>query len=297
MEKIGSYVNGNTIVSIFDDGTKCRYYKDDQVAIPLFPESIDLKITNMCNVGCAMCAECSTPDGKHADLNHPILDSLRPYTELAIGGGNPLDHPYLFEFLKNMHNKKVICNITVNQKTFVENLGFLHMLSDFGYIHGLGVSIPEAPSYYTIDKLKYFPNAAVHTIAGCTPAVTYKSLFDRNLNLLILGYKNKGRGVGYMKAGSSEILHNMYELEKLLKNDMLSHFKAVAFDNLAIDELCLENWIPQEQFNKLYMGDDGEFTMYIDLVNQTYGKSSMHELHPIDSDNIDGLFANLRKGD
>ena len=295
MEKIGSYVNGNTIVVMYNNGTKERYIKDGEDPHPVFPESMDVKITNMCNAGCPMCAECSTPDGAHANLLHnPLLDSVQPYTELAIGGGNPLEHPELFEFLKNMKRQHVICNLTVNQKHFLENLGFLHVLTDYGYIHGLGVSIPEAPSYYALDKLGYFPNAVVHTIAGYTPVETYEQLADHNLNLLILGFKNKGHGEDMVHRHFATIMHKTIELEQYLREGNYRRYKAVAFDNAAVDQLRCKEWMPVDAFEQFYMGGDGEFTMYLDLVKNEYAKSSTHPTKPIDGNTISELFMKTR---
>ena len=76
-----TYKNGNTIVSISDDGTKVRYVPDNAPAMPVYPESIDMKISNRCEMGCAQCHEQSTATGKQANLKHPLLDSLHPYTE------------------------------------------------------------------------------------------------------------------------------------------------------------------------------------------------------------------------
>ena len=76
MGLIGSYMNGNYKVSIYEDGTKVRendldYFEPDTV------ESMDIKITNKCNKGCPMCHEDSKPDGKHADLLSPcFIDKL-----------------------------------------------------------------------------------------------------------------------------------------------------------------------------------------------------------------------------
>ena len=115
------YKNGNTIVEIKKNGTKIRYTPDNVRACPEFPESIDLKISNRCDVSCAQCHECSTPDGKLADLNHPLLDSIMPFTEIAIGGGDPMAHPDLEQFLIRMKQKRVFSNITVHWTSFLKN--------------------------------------------------------------------------------------------------------------------------------------------------------------------------------
>ena len=198
MNKIlGTYVNGNTIVVMHEDGTKERYIRDGEKAAPEFPESMDLKITNRCDLGCLMCAECSSPDGEHADLRPPIFDTIKPYTELAIGGGNPLEHPDLVWFLERMKAKKVICNITVNAVHFMKNSGLIGNLAEHGLIHGIGVSVPDKIPNGLITLLRQYPNAVIHTIAGVTPPHVFDQLSDHNLNLLILGYKVNGRGDEY----------------------------------------------------------------------------------------------------
>lgn len=290
MEKIGSYINGNSAVVIYSDGTKERYIKNGSDPRPEFPESMDLKITNRCDLGCPMCAESSTPDGQHADLNNPILDTIHPYTELAIGGGNPLEHPDLILFLERMKEKKVICNITVNQVHFMDKTSLLQGLVKGKLIYGLGVSVPYMCRPGLIDKLSEFPNAVVHTIAGYTPMDTFSDLAHHDINILVLGYKQKGRGV-YAQASKkrTQALENY-----LFACNKFDTFKAIGFDNLAVKQLHVYKHISFEKFERLYMGDDGEYTMYLDLVAGQYAKSSTHEPRPIDGHTIDRLFQNLK---
>lgn len=92
MTIIKQYVNGNVNVTLYDDGTKVREWEGVQKVE--FPESIDVKITDYCLMGCKFCYEMSTRKGKHGDLEtlKTKLSSLPSGIELAIGGGNPLDH-------------------------------------------------------------------------------------------------------------------------------------------------------------------------------------------------------------
>lgn len=296
-EVLGTYVNGNTIVAIYKDGTKERYIRDGEKAVPEFPESMDLKITNRCDLGCPMCAECSSPDGMHADLRHPIFDTIMPYTELAIGGGNPLEHPDLVWFLGRMKEKHVICNITVNAMHFMKSSGLIGNLAEHGFIHGIGVSVPDKIPGGLIALLRQYPNAVVHTIAGVTPLLVFDQLADHGLNLLVLGYKIKGRGNDYFEFNETKIEDNICSLKKRMPW-LRKHFKAVAFDNLAVNQLHLREQLPEEDFDKLYMGDDGEFTMYIDMVQKKFGKSSRHNLDPIRFDmspTVGDLFLELKK--
>ena len=121
MDLLGEYKNGNYVVAIYEDGTKIRYTEHDKF-IPEFPESMDVKITNYCDMNCPWCHENSTSNGRHGDILHAdFINSLRPFTEVAIGGGNPLSHPDLPVFLERLKQKNIIANITVNQRHFLDN--------------------------------------------------------------------------------------------------------------------------------------------------------------------------------
>lgn len=293
---LGSYVNGNTVVFMYDDGTKERYVRDGETPAPEFPESIDLCITHQCDMGCPMCYVDAKHDGAHGDLSLPLLDTLQPYTELAIGGGNPLQHPDLIEFLFRMREKRVICNMTVNWEHFYWNHNLLKRLTEERLIYGLGISVPcELPDYDFMNEFKDFPNAVIHTIAGVTPYDTYRALMDRDLNLLILGYKLKGRGVEYYEDMDNRVVPCFEQLAENLMS-FRHHFRGVAFDNLAVRQFDLKHRLLPDEVKNFYMGDDGEFTMYIDLVDKMYAKSSAcHGLHVINDDNVAALFQNLKK--
>ena len=65
--RLVKYRNGNYFVTIdLDTGTKVRS-NDLDFFEPEYPESMDVKITNCCDMGCKFCHENSKPDGKHVD--------------------------------------------------------------------------------------------------------------------------------------------------------------------------------------------------------------------------------------
>lgn len=288
------YKNGNTIVEIRNDGTKIRFVPDGSPALPVYPESIDMKICNRCDVGCKMCHEQSTKDGKLGDLSSKLIESLHPYTEVAIGGGDPLSHPNLPELLLNLKKKNVITNITVHWRSFMKNLSLLHDWTDLGLIHGLGVSINEKVPDEIIDEFRKFPLAVAHIIIGVAAPSAYEQLMDKDLNILLLGYKDFGRGKEYYSEHATGV-NNYTKWVKENLHDMLKRFRAVSFDNLAIDQVELKKMLDPEVYTQIYMGSDGTFTMYVDLVENKYAISSTSERHDIFSDNIDALFANVRE--
>ena len=288
------YKNGNTIVKISEDGTKIRYIPDNVTPQPLFPESMDVKITNCCEMGCPQCHEQSVPDGKHGDLNHPILNTIHPYTEIAIGGGDPMSHPGLEDFLRRMKEQKVFSNITVHWNAFLTQFDTLIKYKNEGLVHGIGISINEHVPCEIIHKLSTISGTVVHCILGIADENIFRQLMDRDLNILLLGYKTYGRGALYRTKYGPEIAERINWVKEHL-NEFPDHFRAVSFDNLAIEQTELKLRMKPEAYNQFYMGEDGMFTMYLDLTENKYATSSTKKRYDIDEGNIDDLFAKVRK--
>ena len=294
---LGQYINGNYKTLLMSDGSKIRMNKFNNFT-PAFPESMDVKITNSCKgpdgLGpCPYCHEQSVPNGKHGNLSHPIFDSIHPYTELALGGGNVLEHPDLLQFLYRMKKKHIICNMTLHTDHFMKNYDYVRMLEYERLIHGIGVSVNTVPSEEQLDKIQHTPNLVVHTIAGVMPEKGYKLLYGRGIKLLILGYKYYGRGEKYFLNEENQIMDNVIWLRSALP-EMISHFKLISFDNLALKQLRIQEIVDKDTWEKCYMGDDGQFTCYLDMVEEMFAKSSTSERLPINSDRIEDLFNQVR---
>mgnify|MGYP000348241954 CR=1 FL=1 len=274
-----SYINGNYIVKIYSDGTKIRMTKEDKF-IPEFPESIDMKITDYCEVGCPMCHENSSIKGKHADFNYKFLDTLKEGTEIALGGGNALSHPNLKELLEKLNSKNIICSMTIHNS--IKEIDLLTSFLYKGQIKGLGISANNLKEFRNVENiLNIFvkngistDNIVLHVIEGivdCIDLLEFKDILPDKL--LILGNKLFGRGLEYNYKNGVWI----YGKRKLLANNIdqiFRTFKVVATDNLAIETLELRKRLDDYTFNSYYMGDEGEFTMYIDLVEGKYAKNS-----------------------
>lgn len=296
MNLIGSYKNGNYNVHIFEDGTKVRENKLDFFK-PEFPESFDLKITNKCDRGCLYCHENSIVNGKHGDiLNLPFIDSMHPYTEIAIGGGNPLKHPDLYKFLELCKEKQFIPSMTVNQFHFMKYKEYLKALCDEKLIYGLGISLTNVHERDFIKSVKEFPNAVIHVINGIVSIDELDHLSQNNLKILILGYKMFRRGESYYKHFNTDTIDNDVNRKKVelyVKLPEIIHegwFRVVSFDNLAITQLNPERSLEKDEWNEFYLGDDGFATMYIDAVEGKFARSStspLDERYDITSNIID----------
>ncbi len=258
--KLIEYVNGNTIVSIYSDGTKVRKYSG--IPHPLFPETIDLKITNRCNNGCLYCHEKSSLTGKHCDTAelYEKIGALPAGIELAIGGGNPIEHPALIEILQYARGRGLIPNITINQRDGAK-------INVLDLVYGLGVSLDG-----TMFPPKLSDNMVCHVIAGIAPFPFIKQLVTCGYRVLILGYKQYGFGNDYYSARKDSIRRGIAELKMRISE--IVGCGIISFDNLAIEQLDIKRLFTPDGWKSFYMGDDFCFSMYIDAVEQEYAPTS-----------------------
>lgn len=288
---LGVYKNGNYTVKLLADGTKIRETEEDEF-IPVFAENCDVKITDKCDGGCPFCYEGCTPNGRHGNiLNQKFLDTLHPYTEMAING-NDLTHPDLIPFLEKLREKKVIANMTVNQIHFERCQNMIRDLVDRNLIFGLGISLKN-PTPEFIEMVKQYPNAVIHTINGILSPSDVEMLSGHNLKMLILGYKQLRRGEDWYATDHENIVVKQMWLKENLES-ILSQFNVVSFDNLAITQLDVKRLMSDEDWEEFYMGDDSEFTFYIDLVDEQFGKNSLATERFDIMDSIDDMFEKIR---
>lgn len=272
MGLLGRYKNGNFVTTILSDGTKIRETKDDEF-IPSFAENMDVKICNYCDMGCKFCHEGSTINGKFGNiLNEKFIDTLHPYQEIAIGGGDATSHPDLIPFLQKLKERKVIANMTVNQIHFEKKQELIKKLVDEKLIYGLGVSLVN-PTKHFIELIKQYPNAVIHVINGVLKPSDIKALENNNLKMLILGYKHLRRGNEYFEEEQNDIETKQQWLYENLE-DIIQKFKVVSFDNLAIEQMDVKRLLTQEEWDEFYMGDDGKVTYYVDMVERKFAQSS-----------------------
>lgn len=297
MKVIGRYKNGNYYVTMLSDGTKIRANNLDTLE-PEFAENCDMLITTECNGGCPYCYEGCSTNGSHADLmNLPFLDTLHPFTELAING-NDLTHPQLIPFMEKMREKKIFLNMTVNQKHFEENVSILRKWGEQNLIHGLGISLNEVTLDFC-ENITAFPNAVIHVINGIISIKDLNKLHDATngeVKILILGYKDLGRGQEYNKSHCATIQKNQRELYDNLEW-VLHNFKVVSFDNLALEQLDVRRLVSDEDWKVSYMGADAAFTFYLDAVRHQFARNSCapaDKRYPM-MDNINDMFHFIQK--
>ena len=296
MHKIATYKNGNTLTTIYDDGTKTHFTMDDEFKFE-FPESHDISISQCCDNGCEWCYYGCSPTGKHGKLTGwKFFETMRPYTEIAINLQYPMPDD-LFSFLFEMHRRNIIVNVTVNQNHFMrpDVRKFLREAIGDGLIKGVGISLTDPTQDGFIDMIKQYSNTVIHVIAGITPWEDIQYLMGRSLKILILGYKQTGRGKKYYDGLFIPIITQMKYLEGGL-DEVINGFKVVSFDNLAIEQLHIKDKLSDKEWETFYGGDDGTVTFFIDLVKGVFARNSLSRIvYPIGDKTIDEMFEIVRK--
>lgn len=283
MGNIVSYKNGNyTVMLDLSNGSKMRFNDLDNLT-PDHAESIDITISKYCEMGCQFCYAGCSKNGKHADIMSPsFIDNLPPYTELALNGNEPL-HPDLVPLIEKCKKLKLVPSITVNQTTFMKNIDLLKKLSDDKMIYGLGVSLTNASDSF-IKAVQQFPNAVIHVVNGIVNTGQLYVLSNKGLKILILGYKTVGRGVEYYGHNALRVEVNKCSLYNNLEDIVNENwFDVVSFDNLALEQLKVKRLMSEDEYQRFYCGDDGQYTFYADMVDKKFYKNSLmadggHEL-------------------
>lgn len=295
-KKLNTYLNGGYKVCIYEDGTKVRECFDSDIK-PEFPESIDIKVTDYCDLGCKFCHENSTIKGRHSNLEFALklFKGLPAGVELAIGGGNPMSWPDLTRFLSAMKKLCLVCNLTINGGHVSDNIDELKNLTEGKYIYGLGISYIGSQSKHFIECIKlanFYPNTVFHLIMGVHSLKDLDLILQKveNPKILLLGYKQHGRGLKYF---GPEVDKNLKEWYRSV-DSYFGRGAIISFDNLGIKQMNLRRFFSKEKWNEFFMGNDGQFTFYIDLVKEEYAISSTSKnRHKIEGKNAAEMFQSL----
>lgn len=94
---------------------------DDNPTFAPVPELADISISNHCTKGCDYCYRSSTPNGALMTLEDycDVLDSMNfpehgNVFQVALGGGEPLEHPDFFAIIDETLKRGIVPNFTTN---------------------------------------------------------------------------------------------------------------------------------------------------------------------------------------
>jgi len=299
--------------TLFDrkDGLKIRMsFVDEPRQKITRPELVDVKITNMCAHQCQYCYQDSIPTGNHANDNLITnlmygLSELECF-EVALGGGDPILHPFFWNLLrKSWYNLRINFSTRSTDWLYVDNKR-QSWLDNGGAIGFSICSESELRQIVTIlkqtvsfDTWDWSHRVAFHLVMGVVNEWRFESILrsannNNKLPIVLLGYKEVGRGSKYRPLPHGwwiDIIADLYSqgecprisIDTVLASQYSKELKAAG--------------IPSE----MYETEECR-SMYFDLVGNQYGPSSYEpdkmikfgENHLLRPSSISDMFCKVR---
>ena len=266
----------------------------------LYPELVDLKITNYCVFGCEFCYQSSTREGSHAPFSKlkkyiNVLSDLKVF-EIAIGGGEPTMHPEFPEILEYIRKKGIIANFTTYSAKWLKNPEILEAVVK--YASGIGVSVHN---HKDIEKVKLISRiveekkdelfldycstkVVAQHVFGTVDADEFSKLLktavENNIHILLLGPKRTGFGRDFNFIDPEALLFyvklyfNTENIKKVFDKPVVSLDTSLSVDTEFA--LRFEKFLREDMgiAPELYTTREGLYSFYIDGVEDKMAKSS-----------------------
>lgn len=146
--KIRRHSNFYNFIGDTETGTTFRWgktFKDNPLFAP-WPELADISISNHCTMNCDYCYRDSKPDNSFMNIDDYdfVLKSLsHPHWgnvfQVALGGGEPLEHPDFIDIINLTNKYKIVPNFTTNGCLISEDIVSLLQ----GRVGAIAVSIND----------------------------------------------------------------------------------------------------------------------------------------------------------
>lgn len=256
------------------------------------PELVDLKITDYCAWGCKFCYQGSTTEGAHADWDS-LERTVRALAaagvfEIAVGGGEPVEHPRFGDLLALASSHKITLNFTTYGIDWATpDHPVVKAMRHSRWKGGIGVSVHSLKDIDKVQALsqrlrqcRIYAQVMAQTVVGATPAKATSAIVERCIEtdhpVLLLGYKTTGRGGAFSqrKVSGADI------------TALLRRANAAATTNrdgdkaftLSVDTAFVDAYGPELDAAGvpvvLRSSPEGKFSMYIDGVAGTAAPSS-----------------------
>lgn len=254
---------------------------------PHGPELMDISITNWCDKGCAFCYKSSTRHGTHmalADYKRVIDEAAKMGTfQVALGGGNPNQHPDFVEILDFTRAKGIVPNYTTNGRGLTADI----LAATKKNCGAVAVSA-YAPFSETEDTIRLLTEHGIKTNVhfildrdSIDTAIAWlrdPPAFLKSINALIfLNYKPSGR-----KVFEEKLLRHSHRLEEFFKLATSSEAKLkVGFDACCVSGVFARTNASTDLVDAC---DAGRFSLYVSEDMRVYPCSFQSGL--IDGDKL-----------
>lgn len=226
------------------------------------------------------------------------------------GGGEPTQFPQFVEFARQLKSKGVVVNFTTKSTDWLEDESraneLLSLIGAFAYSAD-GNAIQKIERIHTIFKYRKY-DLEKFTLQ-IIPATMNKYQLENLLTLAhkldirvtLLGYKETGRGAKFKEIAIKSTWDKFDESQWLqVLIDLNSKRK---LGKISIDTTMAAKYQDQLESSGipswLYHIEEGKYSMYMDMVANTYGPSSYHldKLQPIGGNvyraDMEALFASI----
>ena len=257
--------------SAFDKGvTRFRWAADPGPAIirAEVPELVDLSIGNRCSFGCKYCYRGSTSDQGYASQEtvSRILSQLAMagVFEVALGGGEPMQHPDLLDIL-GLAPSGLALHITTRDLSWLKvpqrRRPILQRITAFGFSVDTEAAARKALDAFDAEGITDRLNLQV--VVGAIPEARLRKILDAAqlayARVTLLGYKTTGFGSNVKPHKvSPDVLKGRYQI--------------------GIDSVLAKQWAPWLKKHHVWQGcydlQEGAFSCYIDAEKQTLHRSS-----------------------
>jgi hypothetical protein len=284
-------------------GTRLRFTAPDAAPpeTSAHPELIDVKITDYCGMNCDYCYMDSTEKGQHArtDILRNLSYSLRNLGtfEVAIGGGEPTEHPDFVEIIRNFHRNGVIPSFSTQSWTWLEKPEIYEAVAQYCGAVALSTQKPEHIVPWLKQCHERGINAHFHYVLGLNPLENLERFFnvlkgdalkDAGIerseigygakHIVLLAHKKVGRAEDsspHPYAGWGQTVKEYagwnwnVAIDSFLVTDVEKEFNALVGKGGRISGYGVNR--------KLYENSDGRFSMYYDAVEQ---RAAAHSFLP-----------------
>jgi hypothetical protein len=240
------------------------------------PELVDVKLTDFCSYGCAYCYQGSTTRGQHASL--VFIKSLAlalqemGVFEVALGGGEPTEHPEFFKIVQQFRNEGIVPNFTTRSLDWLSRPYASELLKLVGAVafsvnNGADVERMKAiveplrdADLWPRDTQLHFQYVIGTGSDDDLRGVFEKAEYDR---VTLLGYKTNGRGKTF---------------QARLDQDWITITNQCRLYKFGIDTALARQWSMELKRLKIPLNtwhtEEGKFSCYVDAVQKTVAPSS-----------------------
>jgi len=273
-----SFFNPKTgfFARVEDEGEKEPFWS------PYGPELIDISITNWCDKECNFCYQNSSKDGKNMSIDDfkKIIDAAAQIGvyQIALGGGNPNQHPRFIDMIEYSFLKGIITNYTTNGRGLSDKV--IEYSKKFCGAVAVSAYQPFDETSMAIEKLvKSKIKVNIHfvldkdSISTAINWLKYPPDFISGINALIfLNYKPSGRYIFHNK-----LLRYSERIQEFLEiaTNKSYRFK-IGFDSCCVSGLYARTNTIDETIDAC---DAGRFSMYISEDLKAYPCSFEKNLH------------------